>query len=247
MSGVAIAAALLVLQQHPQSGDSSRVRDYVTIGGTAMAGYFDVLTRSGVRLVLRRQHDQRMAGVNVGWRHEGRSLGIGIRGKIFTGYDNALPREAVSGFIAVADIGIAEKTPLSGGSAMLDVDGKYFGVTGGIVAGSLLKNRGNHTESIPSPIGAAAVRIGVLSRFYGEAAVYDNDPAPLPGAQLKLSATFVDDRGSRYRVGFVDTGKFAEFHVRLKYGLEVAPLITVGNNSTFNFRLGVEWRVPVRR
>jgi hypothetical protein len=247
VSGFAVVAALLALQQTAETPDSSKAREYIRVGGAEMAGVYNVLSRSGTRLTLRHQHNQRMSGVSAGWHRETSTWSVGVRGQFFAGSDVAMPFEVVSGFLGSAEKGVQVTTPLSGGAAMLDLDGQHFGVSGGVVAGTLVKRKGDHTETFPSPVGAAALRFGDLSEFYGELAILDHDPAPLPGSQVKFSANFVDDRGSRYRVGFADGAPFGECRIQVKHGFEVSPFFAGGQNGGFNFSLSAAWRFSLKR
>ena len=62
-----------------------------------------------------------------------------------------------------------------------------------------------------------------------------------------MSAGFVDDVGNRYHVGFADSGPFVEAQVLTKYGIEVTPFFSGGDNGGFSFSLRVARRFLVRR
>jgi hypothetical protein len=245
VSGFAVLAALLVVQQQGGTADTLKARDYITVGGAVIAGEFVVATYTPPRITTRRQHDYHVVGATAGWRRETVNWSLGVRGKLFTGTDNASKRDVTSGFRQPGPVDVPFATPLHGWAGMLDLDQAYVGVSGGYIAGTLMKEKTDQPEGLRVRTGVVSVRAGLLSRFYGELAVHDHDPVPAPGSDTKVSAVFVDDSGNRYRIGFTDAGPFGEFSV-LARGFEVTPFFSGGDNEGFNFSIRIARRFAVR-
>src|SRR5207302_3813708 len=183
MTGVAVLAALLALQSQPSPSDSTadslKVRDYVSVGAAAMTGYYLVIVRiPKTRISTRRERDYHTAGATAAWRHETPTWSVGVRGQLFSGSDQANQRSLANGFRAPSPDDSAFTTALHGGAGMVDVDWTYVGLSAGFVAGDLVTRKTDQPSTFPSPIAGGALRLGALSRFYGEVEIHDHVPAP---------------------------------------------------------------------
>jgi hypothetical protein len=225
--------------------DTSKSSRYIEIGTAAMAGFYTVITDSSVtsraQRLLRRPHQYHAIGVSSGLRHDGPNFGIGVRGRLFTGSDHGEQRTPENGFISASPQDAPFTVDVKGGSAVVDVDTKFFGVSAGILAGNLLAGE----KHISSPRAVGGVRFGVLSELYGEIAVSDQDPSPVPYPTLKASFVVVGEGAASYRFGAANAGPFVEALVVTKGGWLFDPFVSAGESGGFigSMRIAKRFRI----
>jgi hypothetical protein len=213
--------------------DTSKSSRYIEIGTAAMAGFYTVITDSSVtgraQRLLRRPHQYHTIGLSAGVRRDRPNLSIGVRGRVFTGSDHGEQRKPENGFINARPEDAPFTVDVNGGSAIIDVDTKIFGLSAGILAGHLLEGE----KHISSPRAVGDVRFGLLSQLYAEVAIADHSPSPVPYPTLKASFVVVGEGAASYRFGAANAGPFVEALVVTKGGWLFDPFVSAGEGGGF--------------
>jgi hypothetical protein len=213
--------------------DTSTSSRYIEIGTAVMGGFYTVITDSSVtgraQRLLRRPHQYHAIGLSLGVRRDRPNLSIGLRGRVFTGSDHGELRKSENGFINARPEDAPFTVDVKGGSAVIDVDTKIFGLSAGILAGHLLEGE----KHISSPRAVGGVRFGLLSQLYAEVAIADHSPSPVPYPMLKASFVVVGEGAASYRFGAANAGPFVEALVVTKNGWLFDPFVSAGESGGF--------------